>query len=110
MIQDTIGKIEAKLTTSEAIRPAHRSELLQLLGQLKTEIQGLEATDADAAERVAGFADISTHEATRTEKNPELLELSLKGLSKTVDEFEQSHPQLVAVVNRLSTVLANSGV
>ena len=110
MIQDTIGKIESKLSTSDAIKPEQKSELLQLLGQLKSEIGGLAQTNAERAETVAGFTEVSTHEATRTERDPELLDLSVKGLSRAVDQLEESHPQLVGIVNRLCTVLANSGV
>lgn len=110
MIQDTLGQIEAKLKNSGTIKPESKSELLQLVTQLKTEIEGLAKTNEEGARTVAGFADISTHEATRSEKNPELLELSLQGFNKAVDEFEESHPQLVGVVNRICTVLSNSGV
>jgi hypothetical protein len=110
MIQDIIGKIESQLKKSETIKPENKAELLQLVGQLKTEIEGLAKTNAEGAQTVAGFSQISAHEATRSEKNPELLELSLIGLSKAVNEFEESHPQLVGVVNRLCTALSNSGV
>ena len=50
MIQDTIGKIETKLSTSDAIKPEQKSELLQLLGQLKSEIGGLAQTNAEQPE------------------------------------------------------------
>ena len=110
MIQDTIGKIESQLKKSETIKPENKNELLDLLRQLKLEIEGLAKTNAEGARTVAGFTEISAHEATRSEKNPELLELSLTGLEKAVNGFEESHPQLVGLVNRLCTVLANSGV
>ncbi len=110
MIQDTIGKIESQLKKSEAIKPENKAELLQLLGQLKTEIEGLAKTNVEGAKTVTGFTEISAHEATRSERNPELLELSLNGLGKAVNEFEESHPELVTLVNRICTVLSNSGV
>ena len=110
MIQDTIQKIESKLKTSDAIKPENKSELIGLLAQLRLEIDGLARTNAEGAQTVAGFTEISTHEATRIQKNPQLLELSLQGLSRSVEEFEDTHPQLVGVVNRISTVLANMGI
>src|SRR5437762_1110853 len=106
MTQDTITKIESKLKDTSAIKPDQKEELLHLLGTLKTEINTLAKTDAEGSETVAGFTELSTHEATRSDKKPELLELSLEGLSTSVEEFEESHPNLVAVVNRISTTLA----
>jgi hypothetical protein len=46
----------------------------------------------------------------RSRKNPQLMKLSLKGLSSSAEEFESSHPQLVAVVNKISQILANMGI
>lgn len=110
MIEETIDKIESKLANNDAIKTENKAELLQLLRQLKLEIGSLSASDAERAQTVAGFTEISTHEATRTQKNPELLELSLKGLTRSAEEFEDSHPQLVALVNRISTMLSNMGI
>ena len=110
MVQDTIQKIEAKLSGNESISPEHRAELVELLRQLKSEINTLAETNAECAQTVAGFTEVSAHEALRTKKNPELMELSLKGLSQSVTEFEGSHPALVAVVNRICTTLSNMGI
>ena len=110
MIQETISKIESKLYDSEAIKAENKSELLDLLAKLRNEISALPQADAERAQTVAGFTEISTREATRSERNPELLELSLKGLVRSAEEFEDSHPQLVAIVNRISTMLSNMGI
>ena len=110
MIHDTIATLESKLAANETIKPESRAELLRLLRQLEQEIGGLAETDAERAQTVAGFTQVSTHEATRSSKNPELLELSLKGLARSTEDFEDSHPQLVAIVNRISTMLANMGI
>lgn len=110
MVQDTIKKIEAKLSGNETIKPEQRAELVELLHQLKSEINILAETNAECAQTVASFTEVSTHEATRAKKDPELIDLSLKGLSRSVTEFEGSHPALVAVVNRISTTLSNMGI
>ena len=110
MIQDTIGKIEERIRKAEAIKGENKSELLTLLSTLKTEVADLSSTNAEQAQSIAGFTDISTHEATRDEKNPELMQLSLKGLASSVEGFEQSHPKLVQVVNSISTTLSNLGI
>jgi queuine/archaeosine tRNA-ribosyltransferase len=107
MIHDTLSKIEAKLENTGSLNEQTRSELKALLAVLKTEMTKI---DADHAQSIAGFAQASTHEAIRDEKNPELLKLSLEGLSTSVDGFEKSHPKLVEIVNRICTALSNIGI
>jgi len=110
MIQETIGKIEERLRKAEAIKDENKTELLNLLSTLKAEISQLSRTNAEQAQSIAGFTAVSAHEATREERNPELMQLSLKGLASSVEGFEQSHPRLVQVVNSICTTLANLGI
>jgi len=110
MIEDTIGKIEARIQGSETIKDERRQELLHLLGTLKSEVAELSKTHEEQAQSIAGFTEVSTHEATRAEQNPELLKLSLEGLSSSARGFEESHPRLVQIVNAISNTLANLGI
>jgi hypothetical protein len=110
MIQETIKKIEQHVQGTKSMPAQNREDLLELLETLKEEVEGLSETDAEQAQSLARFFDLSTHEATRSGKNPKLLQLSLDGLSASVDGFEQSHPKLVALVNRVCTTLSNLGV
>jgi Mg2+ and Co2+ transporter CorA len=110
MIEDTVGKIEAKIQSADSIQAEKKRELLQLLGTLKSEVGKLSKTHGDQAQSIAGFTELSAHEATRSEQNPELLSLSLKGLSSSVDGFEKTHPQLVHIVNAISNTLSNLGI
>ena len=110
MIEDTIGKIEARVQGAEAIKEERRQELLQLLGTLKSEVAELSKTHGEQAQSIAGFAEVSAHEATRTEQDPELLKLSLEGMSSSVRGFEESHPRLVQIVNAISSTLSNLGI
>ncbi len=107
MIEDTIQKIESKIHGADTITPERKTELLKLLATLKSEISGV---SKEQAESIAGFTERSTHEAIRTEQNPELLNLSLKGMSQSVEGFEKSHPQLVQIVNSISQTLSNLGI
>jgi len=110
MIRDTISEIEARLQRAQSLNPETKKEVVDLLSKLKEEITELARTDADQARSIAGFAESSTHEATRSEKKPELLQYSLDGLSASVEGFEESHPQLVQLVNRICTTLSNLGI
>ena len=89
--------------------PNARRELLKLLGTLKTEVAELSKTHGEQADSIASFAQLSAHEATRAEQNPQLRELSIQGLRSSVDGFEQSHPRLVQIVNAISNTLSNLG-
>jgi hypothetical protein len=87
-----------------------KAELLQQFSTLRAEIDQLARTDADRAKTIAGFAELSAHEATRPEPHPELLKLSVTGLQKSVEEFEKTHPRLVEIVGSLSAILSNIGL
>lgn len=107
MILDTIAKIETRLQSASSISDEARTELLQLLGELKREISSV---DADQARSIAGQTEHVANQATEESRNPELLKRSLQELAASVDGFEKSHPGLVQVVNRICTTLSNIGI
>jgi hypothetical protein len=87
-----------------------KAELQKHLSALQAELGELARTDADRAKTVAGFAELSAHEASRQKPNRELLGLSLSGLRKSVQEFEESHPRLVEIVGSVSAILSSVGL
>lgn len=110
MINTTINNLEKRLKDSVAIDDRQRQELLALVRELRTEITSLSQTHKDEAESIAGFVGVTAHEATRHEKKEDLMELSLEGLSKSVQSFEASHPKLIRIVDAICTTLSKSGV
>ena len=110
MIEDRIQKIEAQLKESVNIPEANRAELLKLLAALREEVGTLARSHEDDARSIAQFMDASTHEATRTEKKPKLIEAAVNGLTASVEAIEASHPKLAQVVNQIATVLSNMGL
>ncbi|MCB1144380.1 MAG: DUF4404 family protein [Leptospiraceae bacterium] len=109
MIQDTISKIEENIKNTQNINDEKKEAILGLINSLKEEVIELSKTNHEDATTVANFTKVSTHEATKSTKDEELLGLSLKGLSQSVTKFEASHPDLVAVVNSICSSLSNSG-
>jgi len=91
MIEKLISDIEAKLH-SENVSPAGKSELLQLLAQLKARVAALEKTSAAAQEKLKSI------------KSP------VEELRSSVEGFEQSHPKLFQAVNNISSTLSNLGI
>ena len=110
MIEKTISEIEARIRAAESTDPERRRELLQLVGTLKTQIAELAKTQAEQADSIARFAELSTHEALRAQQDPQLREISLTGLRSSVDALEESHPQLTHIVHRLTKTLSDWGI
>jgi putative cell wall-binding protein len=110
MIQDDFNKIEERLKQSKSVKESEKAELLTLLTTLRKEIADLSQTNYEHAESIVGFAKLSAHEATRREKNPALLNLSIEGLSSSVQGFEISHPKLVEIINTFCTMISNLGI
>jgi septal ring factor EnvC (AmiA/AmiB activator) len=110
MIQDTIAKIEAQIRNSSSLTPERREELNQLLATLKAEVNDLAKTNQEDAQSIAGFTQVSAHEAMRAEQNPALLQHSLDGLTASAAQFEKSHPRLYQVVQSITNTLSNLGI
>ena len=110
MIQETITQIEERIKNAKPLNEEKKMELLGLLSTLKTEVSELSKTHAEHTQSIAGFTELSVHEAIREEKNPQLLKLSLQGLSTSVEGFEGSHPKLVGIVNSICLTLSNIGI
>jgi hypothetical protein len=110
MLQQTIDQIEERLRKTESITEGNKSELLNLVSALKVEIAELSKTHKEQAESIAKFTELSAHEATRQEKNPELLKLSIEGLGSSVRGFESSNPRLVSVVNAICSMFSDLGI
>ena len=109
MVDETIARLQAEPEGAE-VGPEKRAELLRLLASLRAEVGQIARSDADQAQSIAAFAHLSAQEATRPRPRRDLLELSLTGLRRSVQEFEQTHPRLVEVVGSLATSLSNLGV
>jgi hypothetical protein len=110
MIPETLSQIEARIRQTSSLTEDNKAELLKLLAALRTEIGDLARTKSDEAHRIAAIAHNSTEAATHDQTNPELVKQSLDQLASAVSGFEESHPRLVEVVNRMATMLARSGI
>jgi DNA anti-recombination protein RmuC len=80
-MKETITKLEAEIQGSDINEP-RKQELQVLINQLRQEVE------VEAKEN-------SSH---------------LEEIRKGVEEFESAHPQLTALVSRISTFLSNSGI
>ena len=91
MIQQTITAIEA-IIRAENMSDAGKSELLQLIAKLKTEVSGLEQA------------------SSTTREKQQVLKNCVDELRSSAEGFEHSHPKLIHAVNSISSTLSNWGV
>jgi hypothetical protein len=109
MTDEHIEKTKAAIESAENIPADRKAELLDLLSKLKPAIAKVsEAHHADA-QSIARLVEAAAHETIRPEKKPEHANRLLHELKQSVENFEASHPQLVAFVGRYSTVLSALG-
>jgi hypothetical protein len=110
MIEDRLEQIQSAIERSPKMSDDAKSELLGLIAGLKAEIKTLSETHHEEASSITRFADASAHEAARSKKNPQVAEAALDGLRGSIQGLEDSHPTLVATVNRFATALSNMGI
>ena len=110
MLRDTIARIENQLKGNDSLDAGKKQELLSLVEELKKEAGALAETHHEDARSVASFTEASVYEATRGERNEELLSHSLEGMKLSVRRFEVSHPKLVGLVDAISRALWEIGI
>jgi hypothetical protein len=110
MLRETITRIEDQLKGNNSLDAGKKQELLSLVAELKKEASALAETHHEDARSIASFAESSVHEATRGERNEELLSHSLEGMKLSVRRLEVSHPALVGLVDAISRALWEIGI
>jgi hypothetical protein len=105
MLNHTINKIKETLDHADHLSAAEKKELLEQLNILQMELTELAKTEKEHAHSIANFAHLFAHESLRSQPDPELLEISNKGLKASIRKFEATHPRLAEIILRLSTML-----
>lgn len=93
MIEETIRQIEARLNASPNLTPETRAELLTLIAKLRAEAAQLPAKQMPA-----------------TNPPAESMDEHVEQLRNAVEEFEDSHPKVIQLVNHLANTLAGLGI
>ena len=111
MAKETIKKIEEKIRNNTGLEQDKRAELLELMGNLKQELNQLQKTDSSKAKAIADLAGASADKAFNEESTAgESSENPFKELEGSVEEFEVTHPRLVRVINRICIMLSSIGI
>ena len=110
MRDEQIERIKAAVDSAEHIPADKKAELLGLLSKLKPAIAKASQTHKDHAENIARLVEASAHEASRAEQNPGAIRKLLRELEQSVENFETSHPELVALVTEYTAFLSAVGI
>jgi hypothetical protein len=100
MVEDRIRNIESRVQASANLPEGAKAELLNLLAELRAELQAVKKEHLKQAEESAGGGP----------RHGESLNEAVGGLTGTVRELEAIHPRLAALANRLAVALANMGI
>jgi hypothetical protein len=110
MIEQTLKQLQNKVQTNSALDQKSKEQVLDLLADLKAEVEELSETNRNKAESITGYAGVYTHEALSIPVNTPLLDHSLLGLNTSIEEFEGSHPKLISTVNAFCARLSSMGL
>ena len=110
MIDERIEKTKSAVESAENIPGGKKAELLRLVSKLEPAITKVSETHHQQAQSIARLVEASAHEATRTKKKQRLIKILLLELKQSVENFEGSHPELVALVTEYTAFLAAVGI
>ena len=109
MTDEHIEKTKSVIESAENIPAERKAELLDLLSKLKPAIAKISETHQDDAKTIARLVEASAHETIRDQEKTDHTNRLLHELKRSVENFEGSHPQLVAFTTRYSAILSALG-
>jgi len=110
MTDEHIEKTKSAIESAGNIPADKKAELLDLLSKLKPAIAKVSQTHREDAQSIARLVEASTQETLRAQKKPDLIKRLSRELKKSVQNFEASHPELVAFVTEYSAFLSAMGI
>src|ERR1700720_277215 len=106
MSEEQIEKSKSAVEAADHISPEKKAQLLDTLSKIKPAIAEASQVHAGHAQNVVKLIEASAHTVAGKEQRPENLKSLLQELKQSAQNFEVSHPHLVAAVNEYSTVLS----
>src|SRR5436309_14795347 len=106
MTDERIDKIKSAIEAADHIPAEKKAELAALFANLRPAIAKVAETHPEDAQNIGQAVGASAHEAARENKRPVRVGRAMRDLRESVENFEASHPDLAAFVNRYSTLLS----
>jgi hypothetical protein len=105
MTDERIEKTKSAVESAGNIPADKKAELLDLLSKLKPAIAKVSQTHHEDAQSITRLVEVSAQETIRAQKKPDPSTRLSRELKKSVENFEASHPELVAFVTEYSAFL-----
>ena len=106
MIHEKLKAIEDKINESSSMKQENKESVLELLSELKSEIQDVSSEQTDQIAQLDSLKEIQQS----TDEDAGLIKKAFNEVSDSVKSFEESHPKLVQLVNSICTQLSNAGL
>jgi hypothetical protein len=84
--------------------------LHELLEKLKNELERTDVTDEARRERLRHLEEDIRRLRERSGDESEVDESMLERFQETIEEFEETHPQLTMMISQMMTILSNAGI
>jgi hypothetical protein len=110
MIDKTLNKLVESIQVKNALTDSEKKDVLSLLDELRNEVNLLSTTHQKEAESIVTNADISMNHALDKDANLPLPDFTKLGPHGSLEQFEESHPKLLATINDFCTRLSSLGV
>ncbi|NQZ57736.1 MAG: DUF4404 family protein, partial [Lentisphaeraceae bacterium] len=107
MINDKLNNIEDKIRNASAMSEENKESVLELLKELKVEMDEVSPEHASKLSSMSDFAEVGANEVSRENGDKGLLDIALSGVNASVKSFETTHPRLVQVINSICTQLSD---
>lgn len=101
MVEDKLKRIEERISQSENMAGENKAQVLELLKELKSEMS--ENSENVGTELKQNISKIDSEDEG-------FIKSAFSDINETINEFEESHPKLVQIINSICTQLSNSGL
>jgi hypothetical protein len=86
------------------------NELREALERLRTQLDSMDVRDEMERERLRKLEADLRARLERTEESHETDEPLLERLQESIEEFEETHPELTMALSHMMTILSNAGI
>ena len=84
--------------------------LHELLEKLQNELERTDVTDEARRERLRHLEEDIRRLRERSRDEADVDEPMLERFQETIEEFEETHPELTMMISQMMTILSNAGI
>jgi hypothetical protein len=84
--------------------------LHELLEKLQIELERTDVTDEARRERLRHLEEDIRRLRERSRDEADVDEPMLERFQETIEEFEETHPELTMMISQMMTILSNAGI